>query len=126
MKNYKKPDGSVWAYELDGSQDFLITEDMVALTDAEAIALLNPVLPVPIPATLTMRQARLILLSTGRLAAVNYAIASLPSPQKEAAQIEWEYSNEVHRDSALITTLAAGLQIDSSTLDALFTQGSLL
>lgn len=49
MKHYKKPDGSVWAYELDGSQDDLITADMVALTDAEVQDLLNP--PV-IPPTL--------------------------------------------------------------------------
>lgn len=29
MKHYKKPDGSVWAYEPDGSQDDLIEADMV-------------------------------------------------------------------------------------------------
>lgn len=28
MKHYKKTDGSVWAFELDGSQDQLITVDM--------------------------------------------------------------------------------------------------
>ncbi|MDO8385098.1 MAG: hypothetical protein Q7T13_01695 [Polaromonas sp.] len=28
MKHYKKPDGSVWAFEEDGSQDHLITVDM--------------------------------------------------------------------------------------------------
>lgn len=29
MKHYKKTNGSVWAFELDGSQDHLITADMV-------------------------------------------------------------------------------------------------
>jgi hypothetical protein len=28
MKHYNKPDGSVWAFELDGSQDYLITPGM--------------------------------------------------------------------------------------------------
>lgn len=28
MKSFKKPDGSIWAFEDDGSQDHLITEDM--------------------------------------------------------------------------------------------------
>lgn len=28
MKHYQKPDLSLWAFELDGSQDYLITEDM--------------------------------------------------------------------------------------------------
>lgn len=42
MKNYTKPDGSVRAFEDDGSQDYLITADMVPITAAEAFALLNP------------------------------------------------------------------------------------
>lgn len=29
MKHYQKPDLSIYAFELDGSQDHLITEDMV-------------------------------------------------------------------------------------------------
>jgi hypothetical protein len=36
MKHYKSPTNEVWAYELDGSQDDLIPEDFVAITDAEA------------------------------------------------------------------------------------------
>ncbi len=40
MKHFQKPDATVWAFELDGSQDHLITPDMVALTD-EALALLR-------------------------------------------------------------------------------------
>ena len=33
MKHYKKPDGSIWAYELDGSQDGLIADDMVPCSE---------------------------------------------------------------------------------------------
>jgi hypothetical protein len=35
MKLYKSPTGNVYAYEADGSQDHLIAEDFVALTQAE-------------------------------------------------------------------------------------------
>lgn len=43
MKHFQKPDLSVWAFELDGSQDHLITPDMVP-RDA-------PVPPAPSPPT---------------------------------------------------------------------------
>lgn len=82
--------------------------------------------PAPPPSAVTMRQARLALLQAGKLNDVAEAIAGLPSPQKEAAQIEWEYSTEVKRDSALVTQLAPALGLDAAALDALFTQASTL
>lgn len=86
-----------------------------------------PAPPPPGPPTVvTMRQARLALLGVGTLDDVAAAIADLPSPQKEAAQIEWEYSTEVKRDSALVTQLAPALGLDEAALDALFTQASTL
>ena len=78
------------------------------------------------PQVVTMRQARLALLGVGKLDNVAAAIASLPSPQKEAAQIEWEYSTEVKRESALVTQLAPALGLDAAALDALFTQAATL
>jgi hypothetical protein len=38
MKLYKSPTGEIYAYEADGSQDHLISEDFVALTKEEIIA----------------------------------------------------------------------------------------
>lgn len=73
-----------------------------------------------VPQAVTMRQARLALLGAGRLADVAAAINSLPSPQKEAAQIEWEYSQEVQRDKPLVLALAPALGLSESQLDALF------
>lgn len=35
MKLYKAPDGNIWAYEPDGSQDNLIPDNFVALTKEE-------------------------------------------------------------------------------------------
>ncbi len=42
MKHFKKPDGSIWAFESDGSQDDMITPDMTPLSDADLYALRNP------------------------------------------------------------------------------------
>jgi len=96
-------------------------------TYADGVFSAPPAPPPPGPPTVvTMRQARLALLGAGKLDDVAAAIAGLPSPQKEAAQIEWEYSTEVKRDSALVTQLAPALGLDEAALDALFTQASTL
>lgn len=42
MKYYKDANGNVYAYEADGSQDAFILPGLVAITDAEADALRNP------------------------------------------------------------------------------------
>lgn len=73
-----------------------------------------------VPDAVTMRQARLALLAAGKLAAVQDAINALPSPQKEAAQIEWEYSNEVRRHQPFVQALAPALGLNDAALDALF------
>ena len=73
-----------------------------------------------IPDTVTMRQARLALLSAGLLSAVNAAIAALPEPQKSAAEIEWEYSQEVQRHNGLVVQLAPVLGLAENDLDQLF------
>lgn len=127
MKYYKNTNGDITAYAADGSQDQYIPGDLVALTGPEVDALLNPA-PVaqPVPAIVSMRQARLALLAAGQLSAVDAAIASLPSPQKEAAQIEWDYSNTVERSMPLVASLATILGLDEAALDALFTTASKL
>ena len=73
-----------------------------------------------VPASVTMRQARLALLGAGLLASVDAAIDGLPSPQKEAARIEWEYATEVQRVSGLVPMMGAALGLDDAALDALF------
>lgn len=82
--------------------------------------------PVVIPNIVTMRQARLALLQSGLLSQVQTAIDSLPSPQKEAAQIEWDYSSEVHRDKPFVQLLGAALGLSEQQLDDLFLLASTL
>lgn len=73
-----------------------------------------------IPASVSMRQARLALLSAGLLTQVNTAIAAMPGTAGEAARIEWEYATEVRRDSPLIAALAPALGMTDAQIDALF------
>lgn len=71
-------------------------------------------------AVVDMRQARLALLAAGKLADVDAAIAELPSPQREAVQIEWEYGTRVRRTSPLVINLMPALGIDDVEMDQLF------
>ena len=76
--------------------------------------------PPPVaPASVTMRQARLALLGAGLLDDVEAAIAALPSPQKEAARIEWEYSQDVQRHNGFVSVLAPALGMTEAQTDAL-------
>lgn len=81
-------------------------------------------LPAVIPSIVTMRQARLALLQQGLLSEVQLVIQALPSPQKEAAEIEWEYALDVNRQSPLVQSLAASLELSEDDLDLLFTLAS--
>ena len=82
--------------------------------------------PGPVPSSVTMRQARLALLGAGLLASVDAAINSLPSPQKEAARIEWEYAAEVQRSSGLVPMMGTALGLDDAALDDLFIEAAAL
>ena len=85
-----------------------------------------PGTPSAVPSAVTMRQARLALNAAGKLALVEAAIASLSEPQKTAAQIEWEYSNEVQRSNGLVASLGPALGMTEAELDALFVQAASL
>ena len=74
----------------------------------------------PVPEVVTMRQARLALLGAGLLAQVNAAVANMPGTEGDAARIEWEYAQEVRRDSPLVAGLSAALGLTDETLDNLY------
>ena len=79
-----------------------------------------------VPRQVTMRQARLALLGAGKLAGVAVAIDSLPSPTKEAVQIEWEYSQTVERNRPFVIMLGTALGLSEEQLDQLFIQAATL
>lgn len=75
---------------------------------------------------ITMRQCRLQLLSVGKLANVDAAIAAMPEPDKSAASTEWEYAHEVHRSSAFVDSLGFAIGYDAAQLDTLFEEAAKL
>lgn len=81
----------------------------------------EPVIPVVVPSSVTMRQARLALLQSGYLEQVNAILAGMTGVEGEAARIEWEYAQEVVRESPLVQGLAAALPLTEGELDQLFT-----
>lgn len=96
-----------------------IAEQAAAAIAAEAKA--------RVPKSVTMRQARLALLGTGKLAAVEAAIAEIePETAKQAIKIEWEYAQTVDRESTWVAALAPALSLTEEQLDGLFTVAATL
>lgn len=79
-----------------------------------------------VPIKVTMRQARKALLLAGKLDAVNAAINALPSPARELAKVEWEYSQEVQRGWPLVAQLTTVLGMTELEMDELFIHGATL
>lgn len=80
-----------------------------------------PALPVPVPASVTRRQARQALLLAGLLDDVQPAIDAIPDQvQRSMAQIEWDDSQEFQRERPMLIMLAAAIGLDSAQLDQLF------
>jgi len=78
-----------------------------------------------VPKAISMRQGRLALLAAGLLDAVEAGIAAIPDPtQRRAAEIEWEYANEIQRQSPLILALGPTLGLSDSQIDELFIAGA--
>lgn len=101
--------------------------DVSLLGQSYAAGVFTPPPPVSlIPSVLTMRQARLALFTAGLINSVQAAINALPSPDKEKAQIEWDYSNEVQRHNGFVSQLAPALGLTSEQVDALFVTGAAL
>lgn len=75
-----------------------------------------------VPAAVEMRQARLALLGAGLLDKVDAAIAGMD----RATQIAWEFADPVHRDSATLAGIAAGLGLTSKQVDDLFRSAAAL
>ena len=75
----------------------------------------------PTPQSVSMAQARLALLETGRLADVETTLNAMEGGAKTKALIEWEFQTVVHRNRDLVlNVLGAGLGMIDSEIDDLF------
>ena len=71
---------------------------------------------VPVPASVTPRQVRLLLLSQNLLSQVEAIIAA----SDEATKIAWQYASEFRRDDPLLLALAQQLNLTNQQVDEFF------
>lgn len=77
---------------------------------------------VPVPAAVSPRQVRLLLLSQGLLSQVEAMIAQ----QDEATRITWQYAETFRRDDPLLNALAQNLGLTPAQIDQFFIKASAL
>lgn len=77
---------------------------------------------VPVPASVTPRQVRLLLLSQNLLSQVEAIIAG----SDQATQITWQYASEFRRDDPLLAALATQLGLSSEQIDQFFISAAAL
>jgi len=75
-----------------------------------------------IPKSVTMRQARLQLLSDGVLETIDAAVQNIGP----AAKIEWEYASEIERTNPLVDAMKVILSWDDSSVEQFFIEASKL
>lgn len=74
-----------------------------------------------VPELVTARQLRLAILMSGMsLQTVADAIATLESPHREIAEVEWEYATTVERNNPLVDMVAAANGLSSEQIDSFF------
>jgi hypothetical protein len=121
--NYKDQQNKL--HFIDPKFDHMLPADCVPITDEEAKAIQLAQLtsiPLIIPASLTMKQARLALLDAGYLDNVITGVSQM----SREAQISWEFAATVDRNDPLTEALAIMLGLDNAALDMLFTDGAKL
>lgn len=121
----------IHAFEQDGSQDELITEDFIQLTEEETDRLLNPeryltdeekeqIYLSNFPA-LTRRQFKLALLDNGLLNTVEASIEAIKDPiMKQRVQIEYSESERFERGNPSVKYMMDELNLNLEEVDKLW------
>lgn len=121
----------IHAFEQDGSQDELITEDFIQLTEEETDRLLNPeryltdeekeqIYLSNFPA-LTRRQFKLALLDNGLLNSVEASIEAIKDPiMKQRVQIEYSESERFERGNSSVKYMMDELNLNLEEVDKLW------
>ncbi len=94
-------------------------KDLIKMTQDEIEAFINPSKEIEKVTLITLRQARLYLLSIGLLDDLETIIN-----QDRAYQIEWEYANNIEIESPLVKILGQTLNLDDTAIDNMFMEAS--
>ncbi|PVZ19910.1 MULTISPECIES: hypothetical protein [unclassified Pseudomonas] len=76
--------------------------------------------PVKVPESVTMMQARMAMLNAGILDQVQAAIGAMSGTEGQAAQIQWQFAQEVRRDWPLVLHLQSTVGLTDQQVDDLF------
>ena len=79
-----------------------------------------PPQPGALPESVTMLNARLVLIDQGLLESANAYIAAMPGAEGDAARTYWEFAANVRRDNPLVESLRVVLGKTQEEIDALF------
>lgn len=77
---------------------------------------------IQVPQTITIRQARRVLLAAGLLDDVEAVVANT----SREVQIDWEFATEVNRSWPVLVEMSKLIGLTEEQLDDLFIQGSML
>lgn len=132
MKYFKNPTGEVYAFEADGSQDDLITDEFVAMSADEIDRHLNPQnylsdeekeqLRLAQFQSLTRRQFKLALLENNLLETVEQTINAIEDPiMKTRIQIEYNESERFERINESVQYMLGFLNLTAEQVDEMWT-----
>lgn len=130
MKYYKLND-IVYAFEIDGSQDDYITDDMVMMTEEEVDRHINPEkyyteeqkysIYLNSLRPLTRRQFKLALLENNLLTTIDTAISNIPDPLLKARiEIEYAEATEFVRTSDSVKYMLSILELSEEQVNSLW------
>ena len=130
---YFKFKNEVYAFELDGSQDHLITKEHVAMTDEDVDRHVNPhkyysgeerrTFYLASLRPLTRRQFKLALLENGLLDQIENSISAIEDDQMRARiQIEYTEAPEFHRTSDAVAYMCQLLGLTDEQIDQMWEQ----
>ena len=131
MKYFKNPTGEVYAFEADGSQDDLITDEFVAMSADEIDRHLNPqnylsdeekeLLRLAQFQSLTRRQFKLALLENNLLETVEQTINAIEDPTlKTRIQIEYNESERFERINESVQYMLGFLNLTAEQVDEMW------
>lgn len=137
MKHYKDNNGTVFAFELDGSQDGYITEDMTLMSEDEVDRHIHPEkylteqqkyeLYLASLSPLTRRQFKLALLENNLLETIETTINSIEDVAlRTRIQIEYTEASEFRRTSESIAYICQLLGLNEQQINSMWEHATTL